>query len=84
MTMTALLEEARMLKPRQRVALVNKLIALDLAEDAPEVDETEMVRRIDDVKLGRVKLLDARETLREARKIAGLAGEPSRLKNSRR
>jgi len=73
-----------MLKPRQRVALVNKLIALDLAEDAPEVDETEMVRRIDDVKLGRVKLLDARETLREARKIAGLAGEPSRLKNSRR
>ena len=84
MTMTALLKEARTLKPRQRVALVNKLIALDLAEDAPEVDETEMVRRINDVKLGRVKLLDARETLREARKIAGLAGEPLRLKSSRR
>ena len=84
MTMTALLKEARTLKPQQRVNLVNRLVALDLAEDAPEVDETEMVRRIDDVKLGRVKLLDARETLREARKIAGLAGEPSRLKNSRR
>ncbi len=84
MTMTALLKEARTLKPQQRVTLVNRLIALDLAGNAPEVNEAEMVRRIDDVKLGRVKLLDARETLREARKIAGLVGGPSRSKSSRR
>ncbi len=70
MTMTALLKEAKALKPRQRVALVNRLLALDLPPS--DVDESEMVNRIEDVKLGRVKLVSASDTLREARKIAGL------------
>ena len=84
MTMTALFKEAKALSPRQRVALANKLLALDLREASVEVDEAEMIRRIEDVKFGRVKLDDAEDVMREARKIAGIPGKPPRLKGSRR
>jgi hypothetical protein len=72
--MTEIFREARALRSRDRARLVSKLIAADMPSIVTE--DSELARRENDVRNGRVARVDASDVMREARELAGIKGDP--------
>jgi|GEM_PF-4985357 len=77
-TMTQVFQEARALPTRDRARLVCKLIAVD--QPSFLTDDSELARREEDVRLGRVRRTGVAGVMREARMLAGVHGQPPTLK----